>query len=105
MSDYSEIKKQLIDRREHLIGKVSQISRSSRATLEYDFAEQAVQREGLEVLTALDSSLSRELEQIEHALKRMEKGEYGICEDCGEFINPKRLEAVPFASLCIKCAA
>ncbi len=40
---------------------------------------------------------------VETALHVLETGEYGICRDCGEDINPKRLEAVPWTALCIVC--
>lgn len=40
---------------------------------------------------------------LEAALKRIEKGTYGICEDCGEKIPPKRLEAYLSARLCVAC--
>ncbi len=40
---------------------------------------------------------------LEAALRRIEKGTYGICEDCGEKIPPRRLEAFLAARLCIKC--
>jgi DnaK suppressor protein len=45
----------------------------------------------------------QKLEQIESALSRMENGEYGYCEDCGENIPVGRLKAMPFATLCVKC--
>ena len=45
----------------------------------------------------------QKLEQIESALSRMENGEYGFCEDCGENIPAGRLKAMPFATLCVKC--
>lgn len=45
----------------------------------------------------------QKLEQIESALSRMENGEYGYCEDCGENIPAGRLKAMPFAILCVKC--
>jgi RNA polymerase-binding transcription factor DksA len=44
------------------------------------------------------------LEQIEHALDRIRAKTYGTCEDCNGVIAKKRLEAIPFASLCIRCA-
>ncbi len=37
------------------------------------------------------------------ALKALDRGEYGICQDCGEDINPKRLEAIAWTTLCIHC--
>ncbi len=44
------------------------------------------------------------LEQIETALERIEEGEYGRCEECGARIPKVRLNALPYASLCVKCA-
>jgi DnaK suppressor protein len=41
--------------------------------------------------------------KIEAALQRIEDGEYGICESCGDDISPKRLEARPVTTLCIEC--
>jgi RNA polymerase-binding transcription factor DksA len=40
---------------------------------------------------------------LEDALKRIEKGTYGICADCGEKIPPRRLEAYLAARLCVQC--
>lgn len=45
----------------------------------------------------------QKLDQIENALARMDIGEYGFCEDCGESIPVGRLKAMPFAVLCVKC--
>ena len=41
---------------------------------------------------------------IDAALERVSAGDYGECFECGDIINPKRLEADPAASLCIRCA-
>ncbi len=46
---------------------------------------------------------SAELHQIENALERIAAGTYGSCEECSGVINPDRLEALPFATLCISC--
>lgn len=46
---------------------------------------------------------SAELDQIDYALERIENGTYGVCEECEKPINPERLRALPFASLCISC--
>ena len=43
------------------------------------------------------------LQKIEEALARIESGNFGICETCEEPIEPKRLEARPVATLCIRC--
>ncbi|MHB1038199.1 MAG: TraR/DksA family transcriptional regulator [Pirellulales bacterium] len=44
------------------------------------------------------------LEAIETALERIEEGTYGDCEECGSSIAKARLMAIPYTSLCIKCA-
>lgn len=41
--------------------------------------------------------------QIERALQKVDEGTYGTCENCGRPIAPERLEALPFAWLCITC--
>lgn len=46
---------------------------------------------------------SAELDQIDYALERIDNGTYGVCEECEKPINPERLRALPFASLCISC--
>jgi DnaK suppressor protein len=46
----------------------------------------------------------RELQRIAAALRRLERGEYGDCRDCGEAIDVRRLEMDPAATLCIRCA-
>lgn len=45
------------------------------------------------------------LAQIEAALERIEDGAYGICEECGVKIPKARLNAIPYTTLCVKCAA
>jgi DnaK suppressor protein len=44
------------------------------------------------------------LEMVEQALDRIRLKTFGICEDCAGVISKKRLEAIPFAALCIRCA-
>ncbi len=43
------------------------------------------------------------LDKIEKALRKIEDGSFGVCEDCGEEISIKRLEARPETTLCIRC--
>ncbi len=45
------------------------------------------------------------LEQIESALERIEDGDYGECEECGARIPKTRLNALPYATMCVKCAS
>lgn len=52
---------------------------------------------------ALHENAQRLLEQVEDALERFRQGTYGLCEQCGAEIDPARLEALPYATLCIRC--
>jgi RNA polymerase-binding protein DksA len=52
---------------------------------------------------ALSASANQAVEEIDRALRRMDAGSYGICERCGKKIAVARLEALPFAALCIEC--
>ena len=52
---------------------------------------------------ALSASATQAVEEIDRALRRMDIGTYGICERCGKKIGVARLEALPFAALCIEC--
>ena len=56
-----------------------------------------------EKILALIRAFENKLESIEQTLRLAEKGTYGICERCGEKIDPGRLEALPHTTLCVKC--
>ena len=53
---------------------------------------------------SVEHELENELKNIEGALKKTSENTYDICSICGEKINPKRLEVMPEATLCIKCS-
>jgi DnaK suppressor protein len=46
-----------------------------------------------------------EVQSIDRALRRMEEGSYGVCNECGLPIAEARMRALPFAELCVKCQA
>lgn len=71
--------------------------------LSADFADQANQTSNDDVVQALDHEGHVELADIKAALKRIKKGEYGICQTCDEEINENRLDAIPETAFCIKC--
>jgi RNA polymerase-binding transcription factor DksA len=54
---------------------------------------------------AIIQTLEQKLASVERALRAAESGSYGICEICGEPIDPGRLEAMPHTTTCIKCQA
>ena len=57
-----------------------------------------------ELTLSLLGSENDALGQIDGALKRIEDGNYGRCETCGVKIPEPRLEAIPYAALCVQCA-
>jgi DnaK suppressor protein len=50
------------------------------------------------------NSIAVTLADVERALQKLADGTYGICDDCGEAIIEERLEAIPWATVCISCA-
>jgi DnaK suppressor protein len=107
MVDLDAMKAILMSRRDELTERRERIARHTRhreEPLSADFAEQAVELENGETLVALDREVTAELREIERALRRIEDGTYGNCGACGEAVDQRRLQAVPYASLCIACA-
>ncbi|GAB6164603.1 TraR/DksA family transcriptional regulator [Thermostilla marina] len=88
--------------RKALQGDLSQLStlRSEASGDVVDFALDSVQDE---ISSQLAEVESRELDRIENALEKMNSGEYGVCESCGCNIPLARLQALPYATLCVKC--
>jgi DnaK suppressor protein len=65
-----------------------------------DTATETVDRE---IDYTLEESDGRLLTAIDEALARIDAGTYGVCVNCGAQIAPERLEAMPWATLCIEC--
>jgi RNA polymerase-binding protein DksA len=53
---------------------------------------------------AIEENYKLLLEQVDAALEKIENGTYGLCDRCHKAIAPGRLEALPYATLCIECA-
>ena len=107
MSEYDDLKKKLLEMRSQMEHRIETITKDILHTdnpPEQDFAEQAVEHENDEVMDALGSAAREELVQVKRALIRIEEDEYGYCLKCGEEIDRKRLEAIPYADKCMKCA-
>ena len=67
------------------------------------FADRSHSTEERSRLIALVGNLRSELREVERALEKLGAGGYGICERCGNAIGEDRLEAIPWATLCIDC--
>ena len=101
------LRQRLLDRRRAIIGRVA---RTEDALGQLDESQPSeVEEEAQELnqarLTAQLSQRGRdEIDAIDVAITRMERGEYGFCETCEEPIEMGRLEALPTARLCTTCA-
>lgn len=58
-----------------------------------------------EFTLSLMASENSVLDQIEAAIERIENGTYGACDTCGEEIPESRLDAIPYAAQCVRCAS
>ena len=65
-----------------------------------DLASETFEREKDQAMVeALEATISR----VELAMEKLKLGTYGICDGCGKKITQKRLDAVPYATLCVEC--
>jgi DnaK suppressor protein len=99
------LKGRLEDERSRLLDEIEQFRISGRDNLGYgnhqaDDATDAFEQ--AKELSLLQHS-ERVLAQVEAALARFDQGVYGLCERCGEKIDPARLQALPYATLCMSC--
>lgn len=99
-----ELKAQFTKRIVELQQRIESIHSDFAQANESDWAELASERENDEVLNALESEAKVEIQQLSNAINRIESGNYGICQTCGEDIAPRRLEVQPAAIQCITCA-
>lgn len=67
--------------------------------------EEATESFEFEKRLALERQVRANLAEIEHALEKIKNGTYGLCDVCGQPIPPDRLDAVPFANVCLTCKA
>lgn len=73
------------------------------AVYDNHLADTATETYDRELDYTLEENSEHVLADIDAALKRIEDGTYGICSNCGKPISPERLEARPWATLCIDC--
>ena len=108
MNDLTEVKSMLHEMLAELDERLAKITEDIKHTdqpVEKDFAEQATQNENNEVQDYLGNAAKEEIAMIKQSLKRIDTGEYGICQVCGEPINIERLKVIPYCNMCVKCAS
>jgi DnaK suppressor protein len=102
---YEELRQRLKDQQVRLIEEIKLFQIDGRDNLGYgnhqaDDATDAFEQ--AKELSLLQNS-ERVLAQVQAALTRFEQGTYGSCERCGATIDPARLQALPYAALCMVC--
>ena len=85
--------------------RLASVTKDITKTLSSDFAEQAVERENDDVLEEISRETQLTIAHLKAALRRIEDGSYGACDDCGKDIAPQRLVAIPQATQCVDCAS
>lgn len=103
--DVDAIRSQLLEQRTDVIesmrrNKVDEITPDTG-----DEADQAAASMDRDLRFELSDTERNTLDQIEGALRKIDKGTYGACEQCREPIEKLRLRALPFARYCIRCQA
>ena len=106
----SELKKLLINKK---LGLLTEVKKAMGDKLEvdvrmtFDLLKDNPDKSVDELLKHIDARImgnkSEEIDDIDAALHKLDDGSYGVCEECGEDIPVKRLDAVPSASYCVSC--
>ena len=104
MIDAVKIRKRLLALQAELQQRLERTQSEERNEVEEGDDTTAQLWQASEVRDGLNDEAVAELGDVSRALARVDAGEYGICTSCGEPINPGRLEALPYAELCIACA-
>ena len=109
-TQFSLLRSRLESEQKRLIGELEQLKASVRPANERREGspfgkreEEATETLELETRLALEKRIIDQLAEIEHALSKFENGTYGLCDSCGQPIDPARLEALPQATLCLSC--
>ncbi len=102
-----KMKKLLLESKEDIVRSLISESREFEAIVEdmdpKDLADVAADDIDKKTLEALNANEVKRLKLIESALSRIKNGRYGLCMRCGKKIPQARLEAIPYALMCIDC--
>jgi DnaK suppressor protein len=113
--DVEHFREVLLEKREAVSAALNNLHRENSVSLEDEtgelvsgsadqhLADTATETVDREIGTTLEEHDERLLAEIDAALRRIEEGTYGKCVNCGAPIPQERLEAMPWATLCIDC--
>jgi len=103
---FNQVKEQLLRLRAELLREVSESYATCRELGQdgvADIGDMSANAYSRDVLFNLSETQRQQILDIDAALERIAKGEYGVCMKCGEEIAPRRLEVRPFSRYCIDC--
>ena len=98
-------RRKLLEERARLTGELERLREALKSEVDADADEGDPDLIEREKNVALVSQLERKKEDVEAALRLIEKGKYGTCERCGKEIPTERLDVRPDATLCVQCQA
>jgi RNA polymerase-binding transcription factor len=99
-------RKQLLVKQEEfrrMVARSEQDGREADTEITQDLADRASNSYTKEFLFHQSDDNRRILQLIEEALRRAAEGSYGLCVECHQYVQSKRLDAVPWARHCIEC--
>ena len=103
-AELKEIKKHLLQLKEEAAERLKDKKTMDMPEAEVgDPIDDATRSLDKEILFELSGNAHNTIEQIEAALRKMDKGIYGVCEYCRQPIPKKRIKALPFARYCVNC--
>lgn len=105
-AEREEFKKTLAAKKESIIHKLSSFiteSKEMESNVAQDVVDKAETSYTKEFLLSLSDAEREQLILIDEAMKRLEHGEFGVCQACGKEIGAKRLKALPWTPVCIDC--
>lgn len=100
------IKQDLLKKKQMLLAATNETISKQLGTQKENLPElgdQASMERDYDFLLRLKGREKKLLTKIEQALERIDKGTYGVCEDCEQDIGLKRLQARPVTTMCIEC--
>ena len=101
LEERERVQKAIANLRDDHPGSLDDEVEEVAATSDNHLGETASATLGREIDYTLGENSEQVLAEIEAALQRIENGTYGVCRKCGREISAERLEAYPWASLCI----
>jgi RNA polymerase-binding protein DksA len=103
LEERAKLLKELQHRDETVLNKNQRDTSGDLSAYSFHMADQGTDSMEREKAFLAASAEGRNLLEVDEALRRLYRGEYGVCENCGTDIAVKRLEAVPQAALCLTC--